>query len=299
MKKRKSNTFLYIVIALCVLTIILIPMFFSFKTGNVALIPIKGTIVADGTPSMLGQELTSAEEVVAFIEEANQDPNIQAIVLDINSPGGSAVASDEIAEALKRTEKPTVAVIHEVGASGGYWIASATDQIISNRMSIVGSIGVISSYLEISQLLENYNVTYQRLVAGKYKDVGTPFKELTEEERNILQIKLDKIHDFFIDAVAENRNMPRENVAAIATGEIFLGTEALDLGLIDQLGNTKTAEEYLIQNFGLEEINYVSYESRPSLLSALTQTTAPFFYYIGIGMGQSLFDTTDTLGIRV
>ena len=196
MKKtvKKRNVWpIVLVIVVAVLLFLILAMFAAVFgsdgfLGNVAYIPVWGTITVGGQSSFLAQEEATSEKLVKFIEDADEDPLIKAIVLDINSPGGSAVASDEIASAIKRAEKPTVAIVREVGASGGYWVASSTDHIIANRMSIVGSIGVISSYLEFARLLENYNITYQRLVAGKYKDMGTPFKELTEEEESILQI---------------------------------------------------------------------------------------------------------------
>jgi len=304
MKKRskKRNVLLVVVIVIAVLLFLsMCSLFLGYDSflGNVAYIPVKGVITVDGSSSLLGADYASSENIVAFIEDAAEDPLIEAIVFDINSPGGSAVASDEIAQAIKRANKTTVAVIREVGASGGYWIASSTDHVVANRMSIVGSIGVISSYLEFSRLLDNYNVTYQRLVAGQYKDMGTPFKELTNEEREILQKKLDKIHGFFIDEIAENRGISHEQVKNMATGEFFLGVEGKEMGLIDELGDLKTAEKYLKEELGLERIDYLYYESKPTLWEALSQIMSPFFYYMGIGMGETLFETTSTLGINV
>lgn len=283
---------------LIVLSFVLVPD--NIYGGNVAYIPVKGVImVENGGGGLLGGEVASSERIVDYIEEAAEDPYVEAILFDINSPGGSAVASDEIGQAIKRVDKPTIALVREVGASGGYWIASSTDHIVVNRMSIVGSIGVISSYLEFSRLLENYNITYQRMVAGKYKDMGTPFKELEDEEQEILQAKIDKIHDFFIDEISANRGIERSKVVEIATGEFFLGVEALELGLADELGGHEEAEKYLKEKLGLEYVEYVYYRSKPSLLEALSEITSPFFYYVGMGMGDTLFDTTNTLGIRI
>ena len=107
--------------------------------------------------------------------------------MEINSPGGSAVASDEIATAVKNAKKPVISLIREVGASGGYWVASASDYIIANRMSITGSIGVISSYLEFSGLMEKYGVGYERLVAGENKDLLTPYKKLEADQKALVQ----------------------------------------------------------------------------------------------------------------
>ncbi len=112
-------------------------------------------------------------------------------------------------------------------------------------MAITGSIGVIGSYLEIDKLLDDYNVTYRRLVAGKHKDMGSPFKEMTYEEEGIMQDALDSIHNYFIQAVAENRELDVEKVRKIATGRFMIGAEAKDLGLVDELGSRQDAIEYI------------------------------------------------------
>jgi len=256
--------------------------------GNVALIKVNGVIMGDGGSSYLGPDTLSSQTIVSFIEEAEEDLTIEAIMVEINSPGGSAVASDEIAAALKSTTKPTVAVIREVGASGGYWVASATDHIVANRMSITGSIGVISSYLEFSGLMEKYGVGYERLVAGERKDIGTPFRSLTGDEKALLQNKLDLIHDYFIEEVANNRNMNEEQVEQIATGEFYLGIEAYNYGLIDELGDKTTAENYLKENFDLEDISYVEFEPEFTLMDVLQSIATDFSFKMGEGIGSML-----------
>ncbi|MBS3127450.1 signal peptide peptidase SppA [Candidatus Woesearchaeota archaeon] len=293
MKKRgtepsKTKSIVLTIVAVLVFVFIILPLAMSLfdgsKVGNVASIPIEGPITGDGG-NYLGSPTASSVEIVAFIKEAGTDPQIKVILVEINSPGGSAVASDEIASALKKTEKPVVALIREVGASGGYWIASAADQIIANKMSITGSIGVISSYLEFSGLMEEYGVGYERLVAGKYKDMGVPFRELQDEERAILQTKLNKIHGFFIEEIAANRDLPVEKVKGIATGEFYLGIEALNLGLVDQVGDKDTAEQFMKDAYGLKEIDYVVYERELGFFDALASVFAEFSFRIGEGLG--------------
>ena len=293
MKKRgtepsKTKSIVLTIVAVLVFVFIILPLAMSLfdgsKVGNVASIPIEGPITGDGG-NYLGSPTASSVEIVAFIKEAGRDPQIKVILVEINSPGGSAVASDEIASALKKTEKPVVALIREVGASGGYWIASAADQIIANKMSITGSIGVISSYLEFSGLMEEYGVGYERLVAGKYKDMGVPFRELQDEERAILQTKLNKIHGFFIEEIAANRDLPVEKVKGIATGEFYLGIEALNLGLVDQVGDKDTAEQFMKDAYGLKEIDYVVYERELGFFDALASVFAEFSFRIGEGLG--------------
>ena len=264
---------------------VLLFLFSGSESGNVALIPIEGVIgeSADGFASGV-----SSQDIVSFIEEADKNSEVKVILLEINSPGGSAVASDEIAAAVKKTQKPVVALIRESGASGAYWIASATDHIIANRMSITGSIGVISSYLEFSGLMEKYGVGYEQLIAGDHKDLGTPYRKLTTEEKNILQKKLDKIHDFFIEEVATNRKLEVAKVQKIATGEFFLGVEALQLGLVDQLGGKDETEAYIQQQYALPEVNYLTYQHQAGFLDLFSNVLSSFFFKTGEGIGSML-----------
>jgi len=264
-----------------------IKIFDGSQYGNVALIPIEGTITS-GLESGFGVDAVNSQTIIDFIEDAEENSEIKVILLEINSPGGSAVASDEIGIAIKKASKPVVVLIREVGASGGYWIASAGDHIIANRMSITGSIGVISSYLEFSGLMEKYGVGYERLVSGEYKDLGTPFRSMTNQERNMYTKRLDKIQEFFIEEVAENRGMLVSDVEELATGEFFLGAEALDLGLIDELGNEDTAEEYIKENYDIEEIDYVVYQKEVGLFELLTGISSNFAFDIGQGIGSML-----------
>src|SRR3989344_2389572 len=290
--KHNYKPIILTVAAVIFILVVILPLSLSSmdgsRLGNVALIPIEGTIVGSGRSMLLGEATVSSSDIIHFIEEADENQRIKVIVLEINSPGGSAVASDEIAAAVKKAQKPVISIIREVGASGGYWVASSTEFIMANRMSITGSIGVLSFYLEFSGLLEEYGVGYERLVAGDKKDLGTPFKKLTLEEKTILQSKLDTIHNFFIDEVAQNRQLCEAKVRTMATGEFFLGVEAQELGLIDAVGDKTDLEKYLMEKYGLNKISYARYELKPGLFGSLTSVISKFFFNIGEGIGSSL-----------
>jgi len=275
---------------------LLVSIFVGSHPGNVALIPLQGAITSDGDQS-LGVTTISSKAIVNFIEDANANDQVKVLLLEINSPGGSAVASDEIAAAVKKSKKPVVALIREAGASGAYWIASASDHIIANRMSITGSIGVVSSYLEFSGLMEEYGVGYERLVAGEKKDLGTPYKKLSDSERLILEKKLQKIHQFFVKEVAANRNLELSYLQNVATGEFYLGEEALEMGLVDQLGGKDQAEAFIQEQYGLKEINYHAYEYKVGFFDLLGRVSSTFFFNIGEGIG-SVF-VKQPLGVLV
>ena len=190
MVKKRNHKFLKI-LAIIAFVIILFSALGKIFTSNVknetiVIIPIDGTILSDSSGAQFGEKITASTDIIEFLDKANKDKNVKGIILEINSPGGSALASKEIVDKVKSIEKPIVSWIREVGASGAYWVASASDKIIADELSITGSIGVISSYLEFSGLLEDYNITYEDLRTGKYKGIQSPYKKLNEEERDIL-----------------------------------------------------------------------------------------------------------------
>jgi protease-4 len=257
--------------------------------GNVAKIRIAGPITSYNPGGMWSDDFASSTDIVKLIERADEREDIQAILLEINSGGGSAVATYEIAEAVSRTNKTTVAWIREAGASGAYWVASGTDHIVANPMSITGSIGVIASYVEIGGTLERYNASYQRLVSGDYKDMGTPLRELTDDEETIMLSNLDLIREYFIDAVAENRNLARDDVEKLADGRFYLGVQAFEYGLIDELGGRQEAIAYIEKELGIEA-EIAEYEQPKSFLEALAGAFNDFSFNMGRGMGSSIIE---------
>lgn len=257
--------------------------------NNVALIKIKGTIMPDRQSSLFSTDITSSPEIVAFIEAADKDPRIKAILFEINSPGGTAVASDEIVRAVKKSSKYSVAWIREQGTSGAYWVASATDEIVASPLSITGSVGVLASYLEFSGLLNDYNITYQRVVGGKYKDIGSPFKKLTFAEEKIFQEAIDDLHKYFLNDVIENRGLNEESIKEVETAVFFTGVKAKELGLIDVLGGKEEAIELIETKIG-EEARFVEYKRKAGFLDAFSQMFAGQSFWLGRGIGDSLLN---------
>ena len=288
--KNKWTVVITVLVMLTLLSFILAGFFslfidtdFESLSGNVALIEIKGTIISEKDHGFLFEDVTSSAEVIKLIQRADKNPSIKAIIFEINSPGGSAVASEEIADAIKKTNKTTAALIREIGTSGAYWIASASDLIVANRMSITGSIGVIASYLDFSGFLSDHNVSYERLVSGQYKDIGSPFKELTPAERVLFQKSIDRIHDYFVEEVAKNRKLKKSDVEGIATGLFYLGSEAKDLGLVDILGGIDEAEEFWEKEIGTE-VEIVRYKREKTLVDVLGDVFSKQSFFVGKGI---------------
>ncbi len=249
----------------------------SITSNTIAVVAINGIITTqgDGKSLIMGSSGVSSSEIIKQIEKLKDDKLVKGIIFEIDSPGGAVVASQEISDAVKKLNKPKYAVIREVGASGGYWVASATDKIIASPLSITGSIGVTGSYLQFSQLFEKYGVNYERFIGGKYKDLGSSFKEVSDEERRLLQKKIDLIHNYFIREVAKNRKLDYEKVKELATGEFYLGSEAKELGLIDEFGNRDTAVELMKKELKLEKVDVVEVKKEPNIFELL----GSFFAY--------------------
>lgn len=299
-KRRKIGIAIVILAVLALISIILSAIVGLFveenRQGNVALIKIEGPIVATKS-GFFSDSMVSSDDVVELIKEAGKNPDVKVVIFDINSPGGSAVASDEIGAAIKKLNKTTVAVIREIGASGGYWVASSADTVFANRMSITGSIGVTGSYIEFEGLMERYNITYQRLVSGKYKDIGSPLKELAPDERALMQGVMDEIYNDFIDIVAENRKLARKDVEAMATGMFFTGAKAKELGLVDELGGIDEAKDYIEKKLNITA-EITEYKKAVTFSDILGQIMSTQSFSVGQGIGSALFSEQST-GIKV
>lgn len=260
---------------------------------GIAIVPIKGVISPEDSNDILRGSGMGSDTIINNLKRAGDNDGIKAVVLEINSPGGTVVASREVANYVKSLsgKKPVVAWIREMGASGAYWIASGADVIIADEMSITGSIGVLSSYLEFSGLLDKYGVEYERLVAGELKDVGSPYRDLSEAERKLMNVKLKKIQDLFLKEVAENRKLNPSQISEIKSGFFYLGIEAKDLGLVDELGGRELAIEKAKELGKIKDgkSKIVEYKPRKNILELIEGFTNKAFFYMGRGIGLTLF----------
>ena len=243
----------------------------SYAMGDsVYEIRLEGVISAEKYSGLFGVVTVTPEKIISQLDEAEKNPNVKAILIRVNSPGGSAAASQEIYEELKKVEKPVVVSVSEVCASGAYYISAAADRIIANRSSSVGSIGVIMQIPNYEDLYEKLGIKYTTIKQGKFKDVGSPDRPITEEEKRLLEAQLKEIYRQFITDVAEARDMDVSEVEELATGWVFLGTEALDLGLIDEIGNYKDAIKIAAQLGGIKgEPNVIRQKISYSLMDLI------------------------------
>ena len=207
----------------------------------IGVIYVEGVITgARGEGSIFGTGVASGPSLMEQLREAGEDDGVKAVLLRINSPGGSAAASQEVGneiDRLRKQGKTVVASMGDVAASGGYWIAAKADKIIADPATMTGSIGVIMETQNMQELFDKIGITPETIKSGPHKDMGSPNRPLTPEERAIMQQMVDDIYQQFVDVVAEGRKMKREKVLELADGRIFTGRQAKEQGLVDELGN--------------------------------------------------------------
>jgi protease-4 len=247
---------------------------------RVALIRVEGVIV-------------DSHQTVTELKKFGENPSIKAIVLRIDSPGGGVVPSQEIYDAVQRVRnkhnKAVIASMGTVAASGGYYIASATDRIIANPGTLTGSIGVIMETANVEGLLKKIGVEGIVVKSGKFKDVGSPLRKMTEEEQALLQSVMDDVHKQFIDAVAVGRALETAAVQALADGRIFTGRQAKEAKLVDELGNLEDAIQLAADLAGIEgEPKVVEPRRRFSLRELLESRLSILFPKLDFYSGVSL-----------
>jgi len=263
--KRKA-----IIVALCVLAVvaaILIPVLLlpSQTMDKIVVVPLTGSITTGDSASSSGSTITPGL-VRNYLAKAESDKAVKAIVFRIDSSGGEIEPCQEILLEIERTKETKTIVVSMGGtaASGGYYISTPADKIVALPTTQTGSIGVISSAVNIKGLLEKLGIEVEIFKGGKYKDMYWGFRELTPEEEKIMQEMVDEYYEQFIDVVAERRGLSEEAVRELATGQLYSGTKAKELGLVDELGDLDTAIDLALQLAGIETA-LVEYYKPPRL----------------------------------
>jgi protease-4 len=252
-------------------SIVLLTLIFRRPTPSFALGAKVGVVEITGV-------ISDSREVIRGLNAFVEDAGVKAIVLRIDSPGGGVGASQEIyREVVKaRNKKTVVASFGGVAASGGYYVACGAGKIVANPGTITGSIGVVMQFANLEELFKKIGYKGYVIKSGEHKDIGSPFRGMTPEEEALLQEVIDTVHHQFITAVAEGRKIPVEKIAAIADGRIFSGEQALEMGLVDRLGNLQDTIDLAASLAGIKGEPAVVYPRRrkPSLFDYLTEGIA-------------------------
>ena len=240
---------------LALLAAILIPLILipRLAADKIAVISLSGTITAGGSSLFSGSTITP-DLVRDYLTRAEEDKSVKAVVLRIESPGGEVAPCQEILWEIEKV-KETKFIVVSMGvtaASGGYYISTQADKIVALPTTMTGSIGVIYQVTNIEGLLEKLGIQIEIFKGGKYKDMYWGFRELTPGEEEIMQGMVDEYYEQFIDVVSEGRELSKEEVRNLATGQIYTGTEAKELGLVDELGDLNTAIDSAAELAGIE-----------------------------------------------
>ena len=215
-------------------------------TEKIAVIYVDGVIMGGRGQGTLFGESGGTDQIIKQLHEAGKDSSVKVILLRINSPGGSAPASQEVGEELKKIRsagKPIVTSMGDMAASGGYWLPACTDKIYANPATLTGSIGVYMPYANWEELYKKIGIYQEKIKSGPHKDILSPERMITNEERAIIQTMVDDMYNQFVTVVSEGRRMEPDKVRQLADGRIYTGNQAKQLGLVDELGNMYDAIE--------------------------------------------------------
>ncbi len=249
-----------------------------------ALILVVGSLTGRPTPFPIGSKvgvvevagvIASAQRINEAMIDFRDDPSIKAIVLRVDSPGGGVGPSQEIYEEIRKTVevKPVVVSMASVAASGGYYVAAPASRIVANPGTITGSIGVIMEFTNVQELLGKIGLKSQVVKSGEHKDIGSPVRPMSAGDREILQGLIDDVHDQFVSAIAEGRGLDKQEVLALADGRIFTGRQALELKLVDELGNFRDAVRVAGELAGIGGDPHLVYpeQDKPKFIDYLIQ----------------------------
>jgi protease-4 len=249
----------------------------SGGSGQVAVLTLSGVIQEeDGGSSLFSMGGTSSRTLTELVREAAKDDSIKAVVLRINSPGGSAAASQAIyTEVMRlRERKPVIAQMGDVAASGGYYVAAACTTILAAPATMTGSIGVMMSGMNYSGLARKYGVTDDTITSGKFKDTGSSMRAMRADERQLMQDMVNEVYGQFVADVAKGRKMPPEKVRKLADGRVYAGSQAKRVGLVDELGSYHDALALAATKAGLKgEPTVRRMQSSGSLYDWLRETS--------------------------
>jgi len=275
-EKKKRNHISYVVVVIALLLVIGVSMmaiFYGFgfegdlgASDKVAVIYVQGTMLTGNIPSGLGY--ATSEEISENIRRAVEDEQVRAIVLRVNSPGGSPAAAQEVAGEIRKAQEEGVPVVISMGdmaASAAYYISAPADYIIANPSTSTGSIGVIWIFQNMSAFYEEEGVEFYISKSGELKDMGGSWRGLTDEEKEHADRVVLESYEDFVAQIAEGRNMTRAEVKAIADGRIYTGTTAKELGLVDDMGNLYDAIDKAAELGGIEGEPRVVYMNRATL----------------------------------
>lgn len=265
----------------------------GWVTNRIAVVDISGILMNASEPKLFSEGEHVVSLLVEKLNAAAEDSRVKAVVLRINSPGGSVTASDimyqEIKAFKKKTGKPVVAYFQDVAASGGYYLACAADEIIAERTTVTGSIGVLMQMVDFSGTMSKIGIAADAITSGAFKDAGSPLRKMKPEEREVFQKIVDGLYEQFVDVVAEGRpKLTREQIAKLADGRVYTAPQALEAGLIDRIATLIEAVQIAKQRANVKAAHTVVYhrplEWKSSIYAKAPPTASPTVNLVNIDL---------------
>ncbi|MDQ0208125.1 signal peptide peptidase SppA [Alkalicoccobacillus murimartini] len=249
--------------------------------GKLVVLNLSGVIQDVGSQGLFGSDMYDHQAFLTQIKSAGEDPTVDGIVIRVDTPGGGVLESaeihDRITEAQELHDKPVYISMGNMAASGGYYIAAPADRIVASPNTITGSIGVIMESINFTEFAENYGVTFNTIKSGPFKDIMSPYKEMSDEEREILQSMVDESYDEFVRIISDGRDMDENEVRDIADGRIYSGNQALENGLVDDLGDLEDTIGFLSEELGGGEYQVVTYDYAAGMYDFFGMTAQKLF----------------------
>ena len=241
------------------------------KSGNIVAVYYASGEITDYSGSSTSEEGIVGTKVIRDLRKLKDDEDVKAVVLRVNSPGGSAFASEQIWHAVKelKTEKPVIVSMGDYAASGGYYISCVADTIVAEPTTLTGSIGIFGMVPNVKELSEKIGLTYDVVKTNKFSDFGNIMRPFNQDEKTLMQMMITQGYDTFVNRCAEGRHMSKEAIEKIAEGRVWTGEAAKELGLVDVLGGIDTALEIAVRKAGIEGYTVVSYPAKQDLSSLL------------------------------
>lgn len=273
----------------------------SSQSEKIAVIYVEGVITGGRGQSNVFVEQGGTDQVIKQLHEARDDRSVKAVILRINSPGGSAAASQEVGEEIKKLRakgKIVVTSMGDVAASGGYWLAACTDKIYANSTTMTGSIGVYVPYANWEELYKKIGIYQEKIKSGPHKDILSPERMMTSEERAIIQVMVDDIYNQFVIVVAEGRKMDVAQVRKLADGRIYTGNQAKQLGLVDELGNMYDAIDGAAELAGMSgkpEIKEYGNKSPWSMLFGANEQVGSLLEKVIFNQAKNMLNSSGTM----
>jgi len=253
-----------------------------FAFDKIAMIDVSGVILNAPKPKLIGAGEHAVSLLLEQLDMARRDGSVKAVLLRINSPGGTVVASglmhDEITHFRKTTGKPVIAVMMDVAASGGYYIACACDEIIAQPSTVTGSIGVVMQLFDLTGTMNLIGVRGDAIVSGAFKDAGSPLRTMRPEERELFQAIVTDMYERFVAVVVAGRRLDESAVRRLADGRVYTANQALDAGLIDRIATLREAISLTKRRIGSKRVRLVAYQRplvyRPNYYAAAPAPTS-------------------------